>query len=238
MFQDEVVTKDVNSDEQIDLIVESIKRCDEEGFVCHFNALIEDCKSMEYQSIINTLVNLCQNIYAILHNIDINSVTMNQLSVTDIIKTVKNKDELYYFFQSLYKEVETILNNINNNKTINSLKSAAEYITSNYQDTSLTASMVAEKISITPQHFSKLFKRFIGISFPDYLNDIRLSEAKKSIDRNPSLEMQEVSSIVGYSNSSYFSKSFKEKYGITPTGYRQRLMEKNADHNIIAREEI
>ncbi len=65
------------------------------------------------------------------------------------------------------------------------------------------------------------FKREFGTTVNTYLNNMRLNHAKKmleDIDRT----INEVALSSGFSDQSYFSKSFLAKYGITPSEYRRR----------------
>ena len=47
--------------------------------------------------------------------------------------------------------------------------------------TDLTLVSVAERFSYTPQHFSVLFNKYIGTSFRDYLNGVRLYKVEKQL---------------------------------------------------------
>jgi len=188
----------------------------------------------DYRSILTILLKLYRGIYKVQRNIDPNlfPAELNEVNIMEMLKNINDKDELFYLFKNLYKNNEIILNNINNNKTIYSIKNVVEYISANYWDTNITASMFAEKLSITPQHFSRLFKQYIGLSFPDYVNDIRLKKAKELIDKYMELSINEISLKAGFNNSSYFSKAFRNMFGVTPTRYKQNLQDAKFNRNI------
>ncbi|WBW49539.1 AraC family transcriptional regulator [Peptoniphilus equinus] len=69
-------------------------------------------------------------------------------------------------------------------------------------------------------YFSRLFKEKMGISFVDYLNGVRLENAKRML-RETKLSVLEICEKVGYQNLSYFSVSFKRIVGMTPSAYRK-----------------
>ena len=87
---------------------------------------------------------------------------------------------------------------------------------------------VAAHVHVSPEHFSRLFKAETGRTFISYLNDYRLAQAKRLLDET-SLKVFQVAEQVGYASLSYFSKLFKDAYGINPFGYRSQAGEKGMD---------
>lgn len=59
--------------------------------------------------------------------------------------------------------------------------------------------------------------------FPDYVRNNRLEVAKNLLVQRMDLSIVEICEKVGYSNTSYFTTSFKKKYGVTPSKYRLNL---------------
>jgi len=103
----------------------------------------------------------------------------------------------------------------------NVVKKAVQYINENYnQDLSLTE--ITKIIFMSPDYFSRLFKKETGCTYADYLTRIRIEEARKFLT-NPSYSIAEVGKKVGYLDPNYFSKVFKKIVGLPPTEYRQRI---------------
>ena len=69
--------------------------------------------------------------------------------------------------------------------------------------------MVSEHISKTPNYFSTLFKKEIGMSFSEYVNILRIKKAKELMD-NSDMLLNEIAEYVGYSNYIYFTQVFKK----------------------------
>lgn len=67
-------------------------------------------------------------------------------------------------------------------------------------------------------HFSKLFKKETGFSPQQYLQNLRMEQAK--ILMNTTLTIGEIASSVGFQDPLYFSKMFKKKYGASPSLFR------------------
>ena len=98
-------------------------------------------------------------------------------------------------------------------------KSAVEIINENFSE-EITLKSVAAQLSISPQHLSSVFKKSIGLNFSTYLRDIRLHCASKLlVETRESITY--ICEACGYKNLSHFLRSFKNKFGCSPTIYRK-----------------
>ncbi len=71
-------------------------------------------------------------------------------------------------------------------------------------------------------HFGRLFKEETGFTPMAYLNDLRLERAREFLaDSDCFLQINEIGSQVGLLNGSHFTRSFKAKFGMTPTEFRE-----------------
>ncbi len=77
---------------------------------------------------------------------------------------------------------------------------------------------IAKEIGLNESYLSRLFKKQMGMNFSDYLNQVRLSYAKKMILKQE-YPIYEIAAKVGYNSESYFSRIFKQYEGITPKQY-------------------
>ncbi|KPU26683.1 hypothetical protein TR13x_08885 [Caloranaerobacter sp. TR13] len=97
---------------------------------------------------------------------------------------------------------------------------AKEYIYKNY-NRDIKLEDVAEKVSVSPYYFSKLFKKEMGKNFIDFLTELRIEEAKKKLDTGMSIKA--VARYIGYSDPNYFSRVFKKVTGMSPKNYKKNL---------------
>lgn len=104
---------------------------------------------------------------------------------------------------------------------IKTLKLIAE----NYQ-TGMTREEIASKLHITPEYLSMLFYKEVGQSFTTYLKNYRINKAKELL-ANTQLKIYEVAEKVGYLDSKYFCRVFKEATGISAGEYQKSLTENN-----------
>lgn len=99
------------------------------------------------------------------------------------------------------------------------LHKAKEYIEMHYS-ASLTLEQVAEYVELSPFYFSKLFKDRFGLTFIDYLTEIRITKAKAEI-ADPGKSLKEICYSVGYKDPNYFSRVFKKLTGLSPSDFRK-----------------
>ena len=104
------------------------------------------------------------------------------------------------------------------------LNQIVEYMNHNYNE-EIYLKDCAEKFDPSPQHISRLFKKYFETSFIKYLNEIRINEAKRLFDIGL-LSIKEVAFQIGYNNLNYFYKNFKNHIGQTPKEYIVKNREK------------
>lgn len=97
---------------------------------------------------------------------------------------------------------------------------AVEYINSHYKE-QISLEQVAAQVYLNPEYFSRAFKAEVGQTFVNYLTDVRLKASVRLLE-NTALRVQDIAQQVGYYNASYFSTTFKKKYGMSPYEYRRK----------------
>jgi two-component system response regulator YesN len=76
----------------------------------------------------------------------------------------------------------------------------------------------AEKFKMTPEYISRIFSKELGVTFSNYLTEIRINKAKKLlIDKN--YKIYEVACMVGYNDVQYFCRVFKKVSGVSAKEY-------------------
>ena len=93
------------------------------------------------------------------------------------------------------------------------------YIADHFQE-QITLNQLAGEFHLSYSYLSSCFQVFAGCGFNDYLNQIRVEEAKKLLT-NSHIPLMSISERVGYSDQSYFGKVFKKRTGISPSAYRK-----------------
>ena len=86
----------------------------------------------------------------------------------------------------------------------------------------ITVSGIADSLGYSTYHISHLFKAKMNLTLKDYIADQKTKEAKRLIGRG-GLTLTEISDRLGYTCIQSFSRSFKNKTGISPTSYCENL---------------
>lgn len=96
---------------------------------------------------------------------------------------------------------------------------ALQSIQDRYQSVSLSA--VAEKHGVSLAYVSRLVKEATGKSFKELLMEKRLSKAEQLLT-GTNLPAADIITAVGYENTSYFYRLFRERFGLSPKEYRRQ----------------
>jgi len=97
---------------------------------------------------------------------------------------------------------------------------AVKYISANLS-AKLTTSEIATNSFVSKSKLTKQFRKELSMSIQEYLYSVLLSEASHLI-MNTNLSFLEISERLGFSDQFYFSRRFKQKYGLSPRAYRNR----------------
>ncbi|MDQ1919177.1 helix-turn-helix domain-containing protein [Massilia pseudoviolaceinigra] len=90
-----------------------------------------------------------------------------------------------------------------------------------YADSELDLDTVVSETGVNRNKVNDILKAEMGYTFTGYLNKLRLTEASRLLVENTSASIAEIAYSVGYKNSSYFNKLFKEEYECTPKAFRE-----------------
>lgn len=98
-----------------------------------------------------------------------------------------------------------------------------DYIDSNYC-TNIKITMFAEKYFFSIEYLTKLFKSKYGYSIYEYVLKLRMERAKELL-ANEENKIIDIAGRLGYADNHYFSKAFRNYYGVSPSQYRKQYFE-------------
>ena len=99
------------------------------------------------------------------------------------------------------------------------LKKLNELICKNLENSAYTVEDLARDLSISRVQLYRKVKAILGISISDHINNMRLDKSKELLKKS-NQTISEVAYAVGFSSPNYFSTSFKNKFGISPTEFK------------------
>ena len=106
-------------------------------------------------------------------------------------------------------------------RLLSSIKLALGYISSQFQN-HLTLDMISEKAGISKYYLAREFHRITGYTVISYINQVRCEKAKQLLAENE-LTIESIANACGYSNFSYFTRTFTSVVDMRPSEFRAML---------------
>jgi len=98
------------------------------------------------------------------------------------------------------------------------ISKAAEILRKRYHEP-LSLGEVAHAVGLSRERLSRLFHASLGITFSDYLNQVRLEHCREAL-QNSSRNIAEIAFACGFQSISQFNRRFKAAEGVSPRQYR------------------
>jgi two-component system response regulator YesN len=141
------------------------------------------------------------------------------MSKDHVINQLSGLEDCRKFYKSILREAIELRNKNSQKRYYGLIEQAKEYMHLKFAMSDLTLDKVASTINISPNYFSSLFNQETGMTFIEYLTDIRMEKAKEYL-RCSGKKITEIGFLVGYQDSHYFSYIFKKTQNCTPSEYR------------------
>ena len=87
----------------------------------------------------------------------------------------------------------------------------------------LNLKTLAGKINISPNHLSTLFRKEVGSTLTDFINQKRIEHALLLLNAT-NWQIQVIAQDCGVTDANYFTKLFKKIVGMTPNEYRRQIL--------------
>ncbi len=105
------------------------------------------------------------------------------------------------------------------NQQNDTIREIIKYVIEHYKEP-ISLDEMAQKSGFSKEYFCRFFKKFMGISFLRYLNEVRVSQAGRLLTTTD-LSIFDIMTESGFRNQTLFNKLFKEIYGLTPRQVRE-----------------
>lgn len=127
---------------------------------------------------------------------------------------------IMYLLVKDYRITEVDQEHMRRNRNLNRLSRITSYMKENYTG-DLSLEEAARVFGYSPTYLSRMFQKYAGITFKNYLQSIRLEYALKDLDSG-GYSITEVAMRNGFSESKALARAFRKKYGMLPSEYRSR----------------
>jgi Response regulator containing CheY-like receiver domain and AraC-type DNA-binding domain len=105
--------------------------------------------------------------------------------------------------------------------SIDVVKEVTDFINKNYM-LNIGINQIAAQMGLTPNYLSSLFHKKMGMTYINYVTNIRMLKAKEFLS-NPNISIQEIADKIGYFSAPHFSRLFRKQFGMYPSEYRSNL---------------
>jgi Response regulator containing CheY-like receiver domain and AraC-type DNA-binding domain len=99
---------------------------------------------------------------------------------------------------------------------------ALKYIKEHYYE-NISLQKIAGMVELSPHYLSSLFKSEFGSGLIGYVTQFKIEKAKELL-MNTNLKSYEIAEKVGFTDESYFSRTFKKITGIRPIEYKKQCI--------------
>lgn len=211
--------------EEYDNVAEYIRRYDMEKITVRVNELFDNmkCRNLSNDIMRNTCIEWVIRIH-IKSRYDENSQVAETVNrIQKAVSMEEMKKIISEFFENLIEKDE--MKEVTADNIIEKIKAIVE---DEYGDSELTVRKIGEnKLFLTPDYISRIFKQNTGINLNRYINMCRVGKAKELL-REGKYKMHEIAEMSGFGgNAHYFSQVFKKITGMTPKEYEDEQKEKN-----------
>lgn len=159
-----------------------------------------------------TAKELCEQLIAIY-------VAKNNESESKITAQIKTKIILLQFILEMWKQGFVIENDTSGRNTVE--KEMVSYVQQNFTG-KISLKEFGEQFHLSEKYISRYFKEHFHIALSQYVTYLRLEHAKQLL-QDTDIPITEVAMQSGYQNVSYFIRSFKKTYGVSPLKYKKGI---------------
>ncbi|MFA5528079.1 MAG: helix-turn-helix domain-containing protein [Peptostreptococcales bacterium] len=144
------------------------------------------------------------------------------------IESTDNINDMYNLVRSALKTLTRYVAMARINGYSKHIRLAMEHIEKHFAE-EITLESLAQVTGTSKYYLSSLIKKETGLSFTDIINRVRIEKSKKMLTESK-ISLATLSLSVGFANSNYFSKVFKQHTGMTPTKFSNSIL-KSADED-------
>ena len=210
---------------QLTKFTELFQRQQFEAAFLYLEAYIEDLAhqyTTDEFTFKSLLGNIIFNVVILLGNMEYDSKEIEQKKYAYIssIDGALNVNEALSIVDEFLTEAKTVINVVINNPNQPNMQRLLDYINAHYAEP-LNLTEMGKKFHYNPSYLSNYFSDNNHQSFSEYLKQVRI---EKSIEllREEEISIAKISTLVGYSDHSYFCRVFKKSMGVSPSSYRRQ----------------
>jgi two-component system response regulator YesN len=224
LFENNQLPEIEYNDEQLVLAVKQGYRIETVEEINRMFSFVRTHPTIGYEYVITMALRLTSSMIGVLNELGYTVQEVFHQRGNPYMEVLKQKklDDLQQSLEVIANEIVSFISDKKSSKNMKSVKNAIIYIEKYYQDGELTLKTISSQVDMSYSYFSHLFKQIMGETFSDYLNKVRVKQAKGLLEASD-MRINEVAYAVGYNDPHYFSQSFKSVVGVSPSAYKNKL---------------
>lgn len=122
----------------------------------------------------------------------------------------------------LFLQMLAYLNGAGTETSSRYIRQIKQYINKHFNE-KITIKKMAQDIGISRVYCGAVFKKEVGTTINNYINEVRIKEAATLLTHNDQASLTAIAKACGFKNLSYFSRLFKEYTNVAPSRYQQLI---------------
>ncbi|HEY2492563.1 MAG TPA: helix-turn-helix domain-containing protein, partial [Paenibacillus sp.] len=181
-----------------------------EGLLLHYQCLSREDSPLQVPFLPNSVLEHCPDKILIL---------ADQLHGAWFEQQMDNPFHLQQLFTALMAELHSEMKERQNSEG-SWLERTLVYINNHYCE-ELTREQLARLAGVSPEHFSRSFRKSTGQTFNEYITLLRIRSAQQQL-LTRTTDLNTLALNVGYKEGTYLSRKFKQLVGLSPTIYHRK----------------
>jgi YesN/AraC family two-component response regulator len=132
---------------------------------------------------------------------------------------VDSVNDMEYILKECLKEACNLIAESNKGVASPFCEKIKKYVKEHYNDIDMNVNAIAANFYINPAYLSNMFKRNTDMKLLDYINKVRIEEAKKLLMSKPDISIEELSEKSGFKNSRTFRRIFTKYEDVSPSKF-------------------
>lgn len=138
------------------------------------------------------------------------------------VSNFETLEEIKRLFFQLFEDIRERLEEKRSARHEQLILKIKQIIEQEYMSPDLCLNNIAESLAMHPVYIGRLFRQHTLKTVLDYITEVRMKHAERLL-LETDYSVAEISGRVGFSNSSYFYRTFKKECGVTPNAFRKNV---------------
>lgn len=229
LLEETLVTSATYPAEMADKLIKAIRLNRKEDFIETLQGIMGLLQHYSYPNAVSMSFQIISECIKAINHLTQQDSTRYFLNLDDfsnILNSLETLEQIKDWLIGLFTDYQGMLEQINqlkNSKHYHLVEKMQEHIKLNYRDCNLNVESIAGMAGYTSYYFSKIFKELTGMNVVDYIKQIRINKAKELL-RNEEIKVSDIPELIGFTNSGHFYSTFKKDVGLTPSAYREYVL--------------